>query len=167
MNKNKSAIIFIVVIIAALGILFALPRLGDPNREIVKTWRAAGIDCLPSHANANLHIHPTLEIEVSGRRETIPANLGIVRGCMAEVHIHDISGTIHLESVSAGKTFTLGQFFAISGKSLERPGFRLEMTVDGSANAQLGNLILKDKQKIVLKYQPVVQPSESSPVKPQ
>lgn len=152
MNKNKSIWIFGVVIVLVLIFLFALPRFNNPNREDLKRWKAADIDCLPAHTNANLHIHPELEIIVDGVQENISANLGIVRSCMAEIHTHDASGVIHVESVSSGKTFTLSQFFLAWDKPLEREGSNLEMTVDGAENRELGDLILKDKQKIILTY---------------
>ena len=152
MNKNKSIWIFGGAIILVLIVLFALPRLNSPSREDIKRWQAANIDCLPAHANANLHIHPELEITVGEVSEGIPANVGIVRDCMAEIHTHDASGIIHIESVLSGKTFTLGQLFLAWNKPLERESFNLKMTVDGIESSELGNLILKDKQKIILTY---------------
>ena len=154
MNKNKSGWIIGLVIVVVLIALFMLPRWSDPTRAIAKAWNDAGIDCLPSHTNANQHIHPEIKILVDGKPELISANIGIVRSCMAEVHTHEADGIIHVESVSAGKTFTLSQFFAAWGKSLERDGFKLAMTVDGAPTEELGNLVLKDKHKIVLNYAP-------------
>lgn len=152
MNKNKSAIVIVIVIVIVLVVLFAIPRFSDPTRAQVKAWKEEGINCLPSHQNASLHIHPILQIIIDGRPEVILANLGIVRSCMAEIHTHDGSGTLHVESVLATKTFTLDQFFKVWGKTLERDGFSLEMTVDGLASQELGNLILRDGQQIILKY---------------
>ena len=152
MKKNKSAIVITIIIVVVLIGLFAIPKLTDPNRDLVKRWRVAGVDCLPSHTNATQHIHPRLKIFVDEEPEVIPANIGIVRSCMAEVHTHDASGTIHLESVLAGKTFKLNDFFTVWNKELSRPGFDLEMEVDGLPSEELGNLILKDGQEIILRY---------------
>src|SRR3989344_1791290 len=116
MNKNKSTIIVVIVIVIVLVVLFALPRLGDSNRETVKRWKESGVNCLSNHANAALHIHPELKIIVDGREAIVPANIGIVRTCMAEIHTHDATGTIHIESVLSGKTFTLAQFFTVWGE---------------------------------------------------
>jgi len=152
MKKNKSAIIIVIVIVIVLIVLFALPRINNPDRETVKSWKENDVNCLPSHTNAAQHIHPELRIVVDGRDETLPVNTGIVRSCMAEIHIHDASGTIHVESVLASKTFTLNQFFNVWGKTLEREGFTLEMTVDDVPNSEFDNLVFRDKQKIELKY---------------
>ena len=38
------------------------------------------------------------------------------------------------------------------GQPLQRDGYTLEMTVDGQPNTDFGNLVLKDKQEIVLNY---------------
>ena len=152
MSKNKSAVVIVIVVIIVLVILFAWPRFSDPTRAQVKAWEEADVNCLPSHQNASLHIHPVLQILVDGTPETIPANVGIVRSCMAEVHTHDATGTIHVESILAGKEFTLNQLFTVWDKTLERPGFALEMTVDDTPSEELGNLILRDRQQIILKY---------------
>lgn len=154
MQKNKSAWIVGGVIAAVLIVLFAWPKINNPNRAIVKRWRALSVDCLPAHTNANQHIHPKLEIIVDGKPELIPANIGIVQSCMAELHVHAPDGIIHVESVSSGKKFTLNQFLAVWGKELERPGFALEMAVDGAPSQEFGDLILKDGQQTVLKYAP-------------
>ncbi len=157
MNKNKSAVVIIIVIVILLIILFAWPRFSDSTRAQVKVWQEAGVECLPSHQNASLHIHPALQIIVDGTPEGILANVGIVRSCMAEIHTHDASGTIHVESILAGKEFTLNQLFTVWDKTLERPGFTLEMTVDGLPSQELGNLMLRDRQQIILNYESAAQ----------
>ena len=155
MGKNKSKLIFGAAVVVFLAILFAWPKLNDPNRFTASLWKDSGVGCLPAHQNANQHIHSELKISVDGRDETIPANVGVVRGCMAELHTHDADGVIHIESVESGKIFTLEQFFTVFGQPLERGGFSLEMILDGASNQELGNLVLKDKQKIDLVYKKV------------
>ena len=152
MRKNKSAIIIGIIIFVGLGFLFALPKINDPSRSLAQVWQSAGVDCLSSHNRANLHIHPELQILVDGTSEVIPGSVGITKSCMAEVHTHDATGVIHLESVLVSKQFTLSDFFAVWGKDLTRPGFELELTVDGEPSQEFGNLILKDHQKIILRY---------------
>jgi hypothetical protein len=152
MKKNNSWIVWGIIIIAVLGILFAWPKLTDPNRNLVKSWKEIGLNCLPGHTNANLHIHMNLSIVVDGKDEEIPANTGIVDSCMAEVHTHDTTGKIHVESIDSGKTFTLGQFLQVLDKPIERPGFTLEMKVNGVVSQELDKLVLVDGQKISLTY---------------
>src|SRR3989338_1923756 len=126
---NKSKYIWVVIGLAVLAGLFMWPKLNDPNKDVKKAWATANVNCLPSHQNASLHIHQQLEILVDGQAEILPAEIGIVRGCMAELHTHDASGTIHLESVTAGKKFKLGDFFAVWRKPYEREGYKVAMTV--------------------------------------
>ena len=97
--------------------------------------------------------YPVLSILIDGELEIIPADLGLVKTCMAEIHTHDTSGTIHVESFLAGKEFFLKDFFVIFGEKLERPGFVLSMKVDGGENMEFENLKLLDKQEIELSYQ--------------
>lgn len=121
-------------------------------------WPGTKIACLSlGHRNAVLHIHPRLNITVDGRPEEISANIGLTAVCMSELHTHDSSGTIHAESTEISRTFTLKDFLAVWGKSLERPGYHLTMTVNGLANNSLGSLVLQDGQQIVLSYQSVPQ----------
>jgi len=149
--KNKYIWIGIFLIIA-LAILLAWPKLTNPHKETIKKWNDLGIECISSHQNISQHIHPHLTVIVDGANQTIPMETGIVRNCMAELHAHDASGVIHIETVDADKKFKLQDFFAVWDESLNKPGYKLEMTVDGILNNELENLIMTDKQQIILKY---------------
>lgn len=88
-----------------------------------------GLDTLPDRLDAVgvhdltaegevLHIHQHLDIFVNGKHEPVPANIGIYDGqFLTELHTHDASGIMHLESPEA-KNFTLGQFFGVWGVRL-------------------------------------------------
>jgi hypothetical protein len=88
-----------------------------------------GLDTLPDRLDAVgvndltvegqvLHIHQHLDIFVNGKRMPIPANIGIYDGeFLTELHTHDPSGIMHLESPVA-ENFTLGQFFGVWGVRL-------------------------------------------------
>lgn len=116
-------------------------------------WRDTAVECLPAgHQNLALHFHPHLSIKVDGREEPIPTNIGISEGCMAEVHTHDDTGTIHIEATHIGKIFYLKDFLDVWGVNLERPDFSLSLKVDGSLSPERAELILKDKQRIELFY---------------
>lgn len=152
MKKNKSAYIWIAVIVVVLAVLFAYPRLTSPNRGLTTKFNQAGIDCLRNHSVASQHIHPHLTIRVDGREEPLPANIGLTGSCMAEIHTHDGSGTIHVESVSAGKTFTLKEIFTVWDKPLERPGYNLTATANGQPVSDPASIVLDDRQQIILEY---------------
>jgi hypothetical protein len=65
-----------------------------------------------------VHIHQHLDIFVNGRREPVPANIGIYGGqFLTELHTHDPSGIIHVESPTK-REFDLGQFFGVWGVRL-------------------------------------------------
>lgn len=67
------------------------------------------------------HIHQHLDIFRNGKRITVPALIGINDGAyLTEVHTHDPSGIIHVESESANKHYTLGTFFAEWGVYLSK-----------------------------------------------
>ena len=145
--------IIVMVIAAGLYVLFMWPSWSDPNRDLYKAWADFGVDCLPNgHANLSQHIHQKLTIVVDGQSVELPANIGIARNCLAEVHTHDSTGTIHVESVLAVKNFSLGQFFQVWGQPFEREGYNLEMTMSGAKSRELDKLVLKDGQVIELKY---------------
>jgi hypothetical protein len=88
-----------------------------------------GLDTLPDRLDAVgvndltvegqvLHIHQHLDIFVNGKRMPVPANIGIYDGeFLTELHTHDPSGIVHLESPVA-ENFTLGQFFGVWGVRL-------------------------------------------------
>jgi hypothetical protein len=78
------------------------------------------------------HIHAHLAVYVNGQPRTIPYGIGIenpvpeqtsagpfvVEGdCFYWIHVHDLSGVIHIESPTQ-RTYTLGQFFDLWGQPL-------------------------------------------------
>jgi len=138
-------VLVLIVVLLSWGKLF--------GEKMPAFWNSTDIACLPNgHANVSLHFHPDLAITVDGVNETIPANIGISSNCMAEVHTHDATGKVHVEAVKAGRTYTLNDLFHVWGKDMARPGYTTTMTVDGQPNPELGDLVLKDAQKIAVAY---------------
>lgn len=65
-----------------------------------------------------LHIHQHLDLSVNGKRVMLPALIGIYdNSYITEVHVHDTTGVIHIESPTQ-RTFTLGQLFGEWGVKL-------------------------------------------------
>ncbi len=76
-----------------------------------------------------VHIHAHLSIFVKGEQIAVPYGIGIVKPFQADrgfvgmgqgiywLHTHDATGIIHVESPDA-RTYTLGQFFDIWGRTL-------------------------------------------------
>lgn len=77
--------------------------------------KAIGLPAL-SAEGTTLHIHQHLDIFIDGKTTPVPANIGInqVAGFISDIHVHDGTGVIHVESPTV-QTFTLGQFFDIWG----------------------------------------------------
>jgi len=70
---------------------------------------------------AVIHVHQHLDVFVNGRKVPVPALIGIdpVDNFLTEIHTHDASGIIHVESPTQ-RTFTLGQLFCEWGVKLTR-----------------------------------------------
>jgi hypothetical protein len=78
---------------------------------------AVGVNDLSTEGEV-VHIHQHLDIFVNGKRMPVPANIGIYDGeFLTELHTHDPSGIMHLESPVA-EHFSLGQFFGVWGVRL-------------------------------------------------
>ena len=153
MNNKKTPIIIAVAVALLLLGLFMIPKFTNPSRGSVAAWKEAGIECLTGgHQRLAQHFHSKLAIVVDGLQEVIPANVGLVNNCMAEIHTHDTTGALHVEALAANKIRRLKDFFTVWGKSINRDGYGLIMTVNGQPNFELGELILKDAQQIVLEY---------------
>jgi hypothetical protein len=73
-----------------------------------------GVSCLTSNA---YHVHAHLSIFKDGAQLAIPSSIGRPGTCNYNLHTHDSSGVVHIED-AAPKTFTLGQFFSVWGRTL-------------------------------------------------
>jgi hypothetical protein len=150
---KKNITILILVVVVVIG-LFSLSKYLSPTKDLIAAWNAAGVECLPNgHANLAQHIHQNIEVTVDGIPEIIPPTVGVVTDCLAEVHVHEGEpGKIHVETTKADREITLGQFFAVWGKPFDRDGFTSTVLVDGATSKAKANLILKDKQVILVHY---------------
>jgi hypothetical protein len=77
----------------------------------------AAVDGAGCAQNENYHIHALLSIYQDGIRLGLPESIGRGSGCAYEMHTHDITGILHIET-DTPKVFTLGQFFALWGQPL-------------------------------------------------
>lgn len=113
-----------------------------------------------------IHWHPELSVYVKGIRQEIPPNIGIGEQYrdhptydpmmkMAAIHTHDSSGTLHWEVMDSMAPVTksmvkLGAFLSIWGKTF---GGQPVMAVNGKPNSELFNYLVKDKDKIEIRYE--------------
>jgi hypothetical protein len=76
-----------------------------------------GLSQLGAEGNV-VHIHQHLDLYVNGKKVTLPALIGIYdNSYITELHVHDNSGVIHVESPKE-QDFTLGQLFGEWGVKL-------------------------------------------------
>jgi hypothetical protein len=94
---------------------WALPA--SPSAAIA----AAGLEA-SSMEGGGAHFHPHLDILVNGKAVPVAADIGIdqTAGVMSELHTHDASGLIHIESPSTNGRYVLGQLFTEWGVRLDR-----------------------------------------------
>jgi hypothetical protein len=112
------------------------------------------------HKNVAFHIHTVLEIYILGKKQIIPKNAGIPRGCMHVIHTHDKTGELHIESPYYHQ-FHLKDFFTIWGKTFNRNcifeycvdgNHTLSFYVNGVENGEYENLPLRDGDAIRIVY---------------
>lgn len=171
-NRKKMirnyAIIAVIVILAGIG-LFALSTNEGSSKVNEKSsgYRTKLLATnLKDHTNLALHIHPVLEIELLGNKETIPANIGITGaeeiggGGMRVAHTHDATGTLHIETPYPAQLY-LKDFFYIWNKTFSPTCIfeycsddkhELKMFVNGKENELYENLPLQDKDAILIQY---------------
>jgi hypothetical protein len=128
-----------IAIVAAL--FFAFGRGGGGGNSTAVDWSKlvgvqtgaapwnAGDDHLPdrlaplglselSSEGVAIHIHQHLDIFVNGKKEAVPAQIGIYDSqFLTELHTHDTTGVMHVESDKKRK-FSLGEFFGVWGVRL-------------------------------------------------
>ncbi len=102
------------------------------------------------------HWHPELAIYVKGEKQEIPANIGI--GSVHQpIHTHtddNRQGVIHLEfqGLARKQDVELGRFFKNWGKDMQSFGANMKMTVNGNENVEYENYVMRDKDKIELRF---------------
>lgn len=101
-----------------------------------------------------LHWHPQLEIYVKGEKLEIPHGIGLT-GVHSPMHTHEDLPLIHLEFDGLVKEddLKLGQFFRVWGKDFMEFGPKVTMIVNGVPNTELENYIMRDGDKIELRYE--------------
>ncbi len=151
------AIFFIALIIIAALFVWLIRGYMNESREC-KTMPAEKIN-IGGHQNLKLHIHSKLEILINGKKEAIPANIGVLPGTLRPIHTHDTSGEIHIEG-PCQRDFTLGDFFKIWNKQFNRECIfehcanngSLEFKVNGLSNSDFQDYKMKNEDIISIIY---------------
>ncbi len=107
-----------------------------------------------------LHTHTQLSITINGQAQPIPANIGITEQGAYVIHTHDDSGTLHVESPII-RTYTLGDFFTIWGKTFNKQCIfeyctndthTVSVLVDGTGTDKFEYMPLLEGQNIQIIY---------------
>ncbi|HEX3455208.1 MAG TPA: hypothetical protein VHS03_11320, partial [Gaiellaceae bacterium] len=130
MTRRRPALLVVVLVaLAAAGAAFAssgggllpgtmigkAPWGANDGRYLKQRLQDIGLHALPAEGT-KLHIHAHLYVVVNGKIYPVPALIGInvQQRFIAELHTHDVTGIIHVESPTI-RTFTLGEFFDVWG----------------------------------------------------
>ena len=117
---------------------------------------------LPDPSDTVFHVHAHLDVYTDGKRQTVPAQVGIDSQSqyLASLHTHDTSGVIHMEAVQP-YPFKLGQVFEIWGVKFTptqlgayRPGngLVLQTWVNGKQIKNPVAYVVKPHDKIIVGF---------------
>lgn len=118
-------------------------------------------------ARRGIHWHPRIEVFVKGEKQEVPANLGIGGPVHRSIHTHDTDnkeGVIHLEKqgVVTKDDTKLAGFFQVWGKQFNSNCLfdkcngedgKVKMTVNGQENTEFENHLMRDGDKIEVRYE--------------
>lgn len=152
--KNTGKLMLVIGLPLVILSLFVWGRTLQSHAPLTMV-EGTNVACLVNgHQQLALHIHPNLRVTVDGEQERIPANIGITNTCMAEIHTHDASGQIHVETVNQERfdSLTFADFFDVWGQPLERDGYNLQILFNGEEKASAADIPLEDGSVIDLIY---------------
>ncbi len=158
-KKSMKGWIIFLVIAAGIIAFIVWSVMGVVNQSSECKEAPAEEMNIGGHTNLALHIHQNLKIIINGEEQIIPPNIGIAPGIMRPVHTHDATGQLHVEGPCV-RDFTIGDFFKIWGKEFNSQCIfdkctdkgELTVTVNGISNNQFENLVLRDRDNIVIDY---------------
>ncbi|MBI4991973.1 MAG: hypothetical protein HZB99_02035 [Candidatus Harrisonbacteria bacterium] len=139
----------IIVGLAALAVWFVISLPSLPEDQII--------------SRQGMHWHSELKIFINGEEHQIPEGIGL-SAVHNPIHTHDDSGVLHLEftGLVAKNDIKLDKFFKAWQRDFNAncifnycngPQGKVKMSVNGSENNEFENYIMKDKDKIEIKYE--------------
>ena len=150
------AVIFGMMIFSGLSMVFinsateAQPQNYLNNGVAGTTAGNSEVPCLAQGIKLRQNFQVNIAMSVGGQPQPIPAGIGISQACTSELNT-SVIGVVNVQAQD-DRQYTLADFFAVWGQSFYIPGYNLKMTVNGKSSTQMGNLILKSGQNIVLTY---------------
>jgi hypothetical protein len=112
----------------------AQPPWAAPSDTVTRAENV-GLSVAPMEG-AVVHFHTHLDVLVNGKPVDVASQIGIApnQSNLAEMHTHDTTGILHIESPSKDKKYTLGQLFT-------EWNVRLDATELGGLKAGGGNTL--------------------------
>lgn len=154
MSRRSSAgtvgVALAAVILVVGGFVALLVFSRTKSTTDTRTTAEVALSCTTDMAT-QYHVHSELSMVIDGVAQTVPAEIGVTRGCMRPLHTHDADGVIHIES-PVKRDFTLGDFFLVWGQSMDKEGYRLIVTAYGATVADPSAMVLEDDLKIIMTY---------------
>ena len=153
---DRGTFIFVSLSLS-MALILVVANLMAPTEPIEEDDRILEV-CLQDHSQNMMHYHATLSIVIRGESQMIPAETGVIPGCMRGIHTHDDTGKLHIETPEAMEA-RLEHFFQIweqtftSTQLLDATigeGESISLTVDGELVDDPRNHILEDGQELVL-----------------
>lgn len=144
------AILTIVILVGGVFFLSKTENPSVPESEIVE--------------RNGLHWHPKLKVTIKGKKQEIPAGLGLAGQIHQKLHTHEKDGVIHMEMkgiVTKDET-KLGNFFRVWGKEFNSTQIfdkkngeegKVKITVNGKENKEFENYLMKDRDNIEIRYE--------------
>jgi hypothetical protein len=131
------------------------PPWNDGSGQLQDRLSTLGLSALGTEGTV-VHIHQHLDVFVDGKKVAVPALIGIDDNAfLTELHTHDTSGILHVESPKA-RDFILGQAFGEWGVKLTASCIstlcgKLSWYVNGKKmTGNPAQLVLKPHQEIVI-----------------
>jgi hypothetical protein len=123
---------------------------------------------LPDPSDQIYHVHANIEVYTDGKKQKVPANIGINPDSqfITSLHTHDDTGVIHIEApqTQTNRQFTLGDFFKVWGQPLNdrqvatlklQQGEEVKVWVDGKPyTGDPSKIKLASKEQIVVEIGP-------------
>lgn len=115
---------------------------------------------IQEHKDLAMHFHPKLRIEIDGKEQLIPRNVGISDKGMRYVHTHNATGELHIEGPKP-QDYYLRDFFTIWGKKYTgscifdyctNDTHEVQMWLNGVQIEDGPDLLLVDHDDIVIRY---------------
>lgn len=134
---------------AQLGLLDTPPPWKPNYKQLPQRLDAMG---LPGFSETTFHIHSWLHIYVDGKKEPVPANIGIDQATqtLSPLHTHDPTGIIHMEA-DQEYDFTLGQFMDVWGVKFSDDQIgSLKSQGDQNLQVYLNGQLVKDPVNVVM-----------------